>query len=301
MYDLLNTRHSRSQKTCWMKFEDWFWYNNHHLFELQAGQYAKCFKGNHRLAIRTRFLILLILTYQVVVGLVNDGSVRNFLKDLEYFTQLSKYLSFLTLLVGVVKGNLTSEEMNELCCIRDREYHLRKYRPTRAWKWFTFLFQMVLVMELVVTIFYWTFLYDPDEYKGKMVSRLALGGDHTIPLACMLMEFALNSIPFCPRHLYPMLVVNALYLLINLAVTKIQGYPVYDVVDWKSVKGILLPLATLVIASIMFLFLTWVSKHKLKANGHSNFLQVFRGNIRDLTDPNMLALERDLHQVRIST
>ena len=160
---------------------------------------------------------------------------------------------------------------------------------------------MVFVMEIVVTVFYWTFLFDRNEYHTELIHRLALAGDHSIPFACMLMEFGLNSIPFCSRHILPMLIMNVLYLLLNLIVTKVRGHPVYDVIDWSTPKGIVLPLLTLLVAGILFLGLTKISNRKLKANGHSNFLQVFRGNVRDLTDPNMLALERDLHQVRTST
>ena len=42
--EVLDTRDGgfHTDKSKWMKFEDWFWYDHHTLFEYQLNQYTHC-------------------------------------------------------------------------------------------------------------------------------------------------------------------------------------------------------------------------------------------------------------------
>ena len=44
--DLLSAREGgmHSDKSRWMRFEEWFWYDHHTLFEFHMNQYVKCCK-----------------------------------------------------------------------------------------------------------------------------------------------------------------------------------------------------------------------------------------------------------------
>jgi hypothetical protein len=43
----------------------------------------------------------------------------------------------------------------------DNNYLRRKYTPFRAWKWYSFLFQLTYTSEVLITVYFWAVLYNP--------------------------------------------------------------------------------------------------------------------------------------------
>ena len=58
--------------------------------------------------------------------------------------------------------------------------------------------------------------------------------DHTVPLATLIADFAINAILFHPVHGFFSMFIMFIYAIVNMMVTLIRGSPVYSVLTWKD-------------------------------------------------------------------
>ena len=98
-----------------------------------------------------------------------------------------------------------------------------KYGIWHAWKWFIFVYELSLVMETLVTLFFWLLLYK-DMVKNPRyedpVKYVELILDHVL-LVFLLLDSFFNTVPILRRHLKPMIPIGVVYLTLNFTVTKI--------------------------------------------------------------------------------
>ena len=143
----------------------------------------------------------------------------------------------------------------------------------RAWKFWTFLYQIAIILEIAITAVFWSILYpDPSVDICKKSAPLGfhdlrcvnLLGDHSLPLLYLLIDYTYNTQPFLLRHLIPIFKLSVIYLIVNLAYTKTHDNPVYAPMDWDSVSGIVMPLGTLVVSIALFFLIYWINNRKLK-------------------------------------
>ena len=174
--------------------------------------------------------------------------------DLMYLTIWGRYFTLVTFLVGslVIPQNSFS-----------------KYNPFKAWKWYTFMFQLAFLLEWIISPMYWLLLNNKDSYRpDDMFYNILKGGDHVLPLLLLLVDFSMNTIPFCNRHYLLVCVVLLVYMMFNYLVTFIRNKPVYSILDWNSVIGWSLPPASFVYMTFVFGVVKWISNKKLKKNGY---------------------------------
>ena len=100
-------------------------------------------------------------------------------------------------------------------------------------KFCIFIFGMTMAFEFLITIMYWTVLYDWDGYSRSIDAFLDIIG-HALPLIVLIIDFIFNRIPFFPKHLVLMLIISVIYAIVNMAVTLGSGTPVYSVMTWKD-------------------------------------------------------------------
>ena len=147
-----------------MKFEDWFWYNNHTLFEHKLNQNAKCLSGK-KMATDIRLLLGVLMLIEGLLS-VSQSPPLNAIKDLMYFTIWGRWLTVATLLVGGFVYNPEIEMVEDLN-YQDKDFLHHKYTPFRAWKWYCVLFELTFVVEFLITIFFWAALNNKDLYEGR--------------------------------------------------------------------------------------------------------------------------------------
>ena len=70
--------------------------------------------------------------------------------------------------------------------------------------------------------------------------------------------------------------VGIAYLAVNFSVTKYTGIPVYDLLDWKSTMGVMIPIGILAITFLIFAVLEIITTKKLKAQGHHQIIAICR-------------------------
>ena len=88
---------------------------------------------------------------------------------------------------------------------------------------------------------------------------LGLVVHHSLPLVLLSFDFTLNCVPFAGRHVYGILAVCTSYILLNFIVTKAKGKPVYDMMGWDSLLGVLIPIMTLSVGLLFFKLLVKIS------------------------------------------
>lgn len=99
---------------------------------------------------------------------------------------------------------------------------------------------------------------------------MSLVCDHSMPMLSIIIDFFVNGVPFVPRHFSIMAVFASIYMAINYTFTVTNGRPVYDIMNWKWPTGVLVPIATVVVAVCLFFLMTAVVRHKLKLFGFSH-------------------------------
>jgi len=87
-------------------------------------------------------------------------------------------------------------------------------------------------------------------------------------------------------------------MILNYSYFKITGDVIYDPIDWQSVLGWSIPPMIAVGMVLTFWLLKTISDRKILKNGGSLFLFAIKGeDIRRLTNPDLLAKERNIFGV----
>lgn len=139
------------QKSCWITFEDWLWYENHVIFEYQVNKTIKLSRRWPRATMWSRRLMALYCLYLVIDQLFVVRQV-----GLETISALGKYMSLVTFLSGSLINNSQIDPIEDLNYI-DEEFIRKRYTPFRAWKWYAISFQCAILLEALSFIFYWSF------------------------------------------------------------------------------------------------------------------------------------------------
>ena len=156
-----------------------------------------CLKDKRTTGHWIRRFILLCLAVQVSIGLY---VWRDPLSNFKYFTQWGKWFTFITFAIGSFVCDKEVEQF-EHQTYQDDNFVKRKYRCCRPWKLFTFLYESTLIMEIIVTSFYWTVLYEGncrDKIDNSMTGDFNFAcfcavTDHTFPMFALLVDYTYNA------------------------------------------------------------------------------------------------------------
>ena len=104
--------------------------------------------------------------------------------------------------------------------------------------------------------------------------------DHTLPLSCLMVEYLfLSNPPFLKRQFPLIFMIAVIYLSINCAITLITS-PVYPVMSWTGVLGMVVPLGTVLAAIGIFMILQFISKKRLRRNGNFLLVDIIEGRTK---------------------
>jgi len=136
----------------------------------------------------------------------------------------------------------------------------------KLWKWYIFIFELALCLEMVIAPYFWLFLWSVlNNGKEGSMEEVNLVLCHTISISILLIEFScVNSVPVILRHYSAISIIIVLYIIVNLVETKVSGKPIYPGITWDSVTGCLIPLGVFLVSFILFWIMSCVSKCKMK-------------------------------------
>lgn len=109
------------------------------------------------------------------------------------------------------------------------------------------LFQFCLISELTITFCFWVWLWvcgtDVSKLSGEQVRNKLVydlfkdieNFDHSLPLLLLLIEYAINNIPFTWLHWFTIVTIQICYNLSQwFYCVNISHKPVYDSIDWEN-------------------------------------------------------------------
>lgn len=80
---------------------------------------------------------------------------------------------------------------------------------------------------------------------------------HILPFILVLIELSLNSYEFRIPHILFVIITGIFYLMINYFYS-VNVEPVYNVLDWKNIKSIILVFGAFALSFLMFIFCRFV-------------------------------------------
>ena len=130
------------------------------------------------------------------------------------------------------------------------------------WKFTLILFEISIVSEIVVTIIFWTLLYnqEPERHKIDNVDNFNFHFMHILPILLLLIEFATNHWKFVFRHIIFTIAWLTIYGLFNWAYTLGTGNPIYkNVLEWKDLMTYVYCGGMIIVATVFHLIFTFIS------------------------------------------
>lgn len=151
------------------------------------------------------------------------------------------------------------------------------YHKWAAWKWLIHLFQQSLVMEIIVTSYFWAVLWREEsgakKFQEHPAMKAGLAMDHSVPMFLLAFEFIfVSAAPITLHHFSMIGSLCIFYLLVNCIVTKTVA-PVYPDMTWDGFKGLLLPGLLFVAGALIYCGLCALARAKLRALGYSKFYE----------------------------
>lgn len=86
--------------------------------------------------------------------------------------------------------------------------------------------------------------------------------DHILPIMSLLIEYVITNPVFVKRHIFIIVALGFIYLIFNFSYS-VAGYPPYDMTDWKSVKGCIMPFVCINLGNLLYVFLEFCNRKKL--------------------------------------
>uniref|UniRef100_A0A7S3IHY4 Uncharacterized protein n=1 Tax=Strombidium inclinatum TaxID=197538 RepID=A0A7S3IHY4_9SPIT len=208
------------------------------------------------------------------------------LKELRLFNFWGLLFTISALLAGTLVYSSKAFPTEEEAVEGNPDYPKQKFRCCRAWKIYSFLFPVTIITEFVLTVYYWVFLwhgyceidgtrYEGDDWPARCYSIVF---DHSIPLLTLTIDLFLNMQPFIRRHVTMMTFLVFVYIVFNFLWTIITKNPIYDTMDWKSLKGIATPIILLFMVPIIyFIFEKLNNRIKMLMCRQKNIVEIAEG------------------------
>lgn len=135
-------------KNCWQRFEDYWWYHSHDLFEEHASQKKAAIITPYKV-ILIRLALLLILAFDYFCAAYSHLVS---LKNIIYLTKWGLWVTIITLLLGLFQSPYKRTR-----AANPKKYS--KYNPLALWKLYTVLYQFALINNVLITIVFWSGLW----------------------------------------------------------------------------------------------------------------------------------------------
>jgi hypothetical protein len=208
-----------------------------------------------RIALLIKFVCFLASLFEVILLIYNCGSLKRLAIDFEFFTTWGVIMTFVCMSCSLyVQLANKPKKQHSLC----------------AWKVYIFLFEQALVYEVIITGLFWTVLFD------SMINRpifqdpwqkLGLKMHHSLPMLLLTADYTISVVPYVKRHITLVMPVFGCYVVVNLGFTISRGKPVYDIVDWNSIRSYFIIVGAWSLGFFLFILFHWINQKKLNFYG----------------------------------
>lgn len=135
--------------------------------------------------------------------------------------------------------------------------------PWHMWKFCSHWSQMTFLFEIVITIGFWSFVYDaPNE--PTLARTVCLYMDHSVPFVLLCIDFFVNRIYYELHSMWINLVFLLVYGGVNFGYTEITGSAVYPVITWDSAVAVLIAFSVVPVFMLLWLGLFYLSAYKFR-------------------------------------
>ena len=144
-------------------------------------------------------------------------------------------------------------------------------RPTRNLSPF---FHVCFSLECLITLMYWMVIFPTQHSRENrlrapstdinvlMHKKLAQALLHTVPIACLAVDFCINKILLTIEAMWMLFALLGGYLLVNFTSVVIFGIRVYAIIDYKQYHTYLILLNASVLAWAFWKLPMHLQKHK---------------------------------------
>ena len=102
-------------------------------------------------------------------------------------------------------------------------------------------FEFTFIFNLCVISIYWTIIHPTEILKYEGFAQIFyMYYSHIAPAFVTLCCYLLLDVRFKASHANPFVLTSLVYGVINYAITKYTGKPIYDFLDWKDYKSLVL-------------------------------------------------------------
>jgi hypothetical protein len=136
------------------------------------------------------------------------------------------------------------------------------HSPWILWKWGIFFYETSLTFEIIITLFFWTVLFAAVKH-----SSIKLFLDHITPIVILVIDYAMNRIPFNLRHMPISAALMLIYGIVNFVKTLVTGVPVYPPLNFKDVMSYVWSVLLLGLEFIGYIAMFYFTRWKLKKIG----------------------------------
>jgi hypothetical protein len=157
---------------------------------------------------------------------------------------------------------------------------------------------MTTVFEVLITVGFWSFVYDAPSYHGQPYRHFNLYADHALPIILLLIDFWLNRIMIELNQIYPNLIILTLYGLSNLIYVAITRHPIYPPINYSSWFAWIMFFSAMPIFMLFWvlMFLCSRKKFKMMENGGLDHDLMNRSNVLDFTREKGVLTEDDISE-----
>ena len=121
----INPAWSNKNKNCWQKLEDYWWYNNHALFEEHASQKKALVSTPHRVFL-IRLFCCLVMLYNWISAIVSQQIM---ISNIRFLTRWGVFFMNVVNLLGLY--HTPYKKIGN-----DGQKTWKKYNPFALWKWY---------------------------------------------------------------------------------------------------------------------------------------------------------------------
>jgi len=140
--------------------------------------------------------------------------------------------------------------------------------PYALWKWAHIFGEIAFTLQVLIPIFYWKFVFGtetlPEAYETWIWKTIAA---HGVTAGFIWLDVFFNRVKFYVNHAVPLLMFGTFYMIINFTVTKVTGTPVYQPLDFQSLKTLVLLCGAMILTVIGFVLGLVITRVKAKAAG----------------------------------
>lgn len=87
--------------------------------------------------------------------------------------------------------------------------------------------------------------------------------DHTVPILALICEYFVMNPVFVRRHIWIYLFFSLVYFINNIIFVANGFQPYGEFNNWKSFKGIAVPIVGFILSVLVFYFMDWATRQKL--------------------------------------